>query len=66
MPTLSCRVFVADGDVPLTNLADQEMEGRAAAKVEGKFMGSVVVIVVSGSGELAHMRIPFSMPQHLR
>lgn len=34
------RVFITDTDVVLKNLANHEMEGRAVAKLTGKFMGT--------------------------
>lgn len=43
--TPSYRVFVSDADVTLTNLTNQKMEGKGAAKVEGKFMGSGTAVV---------------------
>ena len=36
----SYRVFLADTDGTLTNLSNQQVEGTAAAKVKGAFMGS--------------------------
>jgi len=38
--TPSYRVFLSDTDGTLTNLSNQQVEGTAAAKLEGSFMGS--------------------------
>jgi uncharacterized protein DUF748 len=39
------RVFMTDVDVTLTNVTNQKAEGRGAAKIEGKFMGSGSAVV---------------------